>query len=111
MIGRGWLESEEYLALVRKLWRDQNGLCKWCGKPMALKDTNLDHIIPRSLGGSSRVRNLVATHRRCNKRKGSRLDPEHLAAAHPEEIKALRAREALGRERKKAIDESRGGMS
>jgi hypothetical protein len=53
------------------LHRRQNGLCALCGGPLKLADADLDHIVPRSLGGMSARSNLQATHRRCNSAKGA----------------------------------------
>mgnify|MGYP003440528612 CR=1 FL=1 len=48
-----------------------------------LEDVDLDHILPRSLGGTSTLKNLQATHRKCNNHFGSRTDKpsRHLASA------------------------------
>jgi 5-methylcytosine-specific restriction endonuclease McrA len=51
---------------LRTLHRQQHGVCGICKKPLKLADANLDHIVPRSLGGSSELWNLRATHERCN---------------------------------------------
>lgn len=68
------------------LWTVQSGQCALCGKPMfrnrfdaphariwAKQRATLDHIIPRSKGGSDASENLQLAHARCNKIKGNRL--------------------------------------
>lgn len=53
--------------------RDRHGdNCHWCGKPMCF-DTNedplsasIEHIIPKSDGGTNKQANLRLAHRRCN---------------------------------------------
>ena len=54
--------------------------CQICGdltnpeEPNGANGQTIDHIIPRSLGGSDNEDNLRTTHRRCNSLKGSGLD-------------------------------------
>lgn len=70
----------------KSLWAAQSGLCALCGDPMlrnrfeaphatiwAKRRATVDHIIPRSKGGSDAVENLQLAHARCNKIKGNRL--------------------------------------
>jgi len=51
--------------------RDE-GSCQYCAGPAE----NLDHIVPRSRGGSHTWENVVAACRRCNSRKGDRTPDE-----------------------------------
>ncbi len=44
--------------------------CQYCGKSSAL---TVDHVIPRSKGGSSSWENIVASCAPCNRRKADRL--------------------------------------
>jgi 5-methylcytosine-specific restriction endonuclease McrA len=56
------------------------GNCALCGTVVdfAVQDglapnaPSLDHIVPRSLGGSSRIQNLQLAHRDCNIRRGNK---------------------------------------
>ena len=61
-------------ALSRKniLLRDRN-TCQYCGVLLVSGDLTLDHVIPRSRGGSSTWENLVACCHPCNRRKGNHL--------------------------------------
>jgi 5-methylcytosine-specific restriction endonuclease McrA len=61
-------------ALSRKniLLRDRN-TCQYCAKVISSSDLTLDHVIPRSRGGSSTWENLVACCHTCNRRKGNHL--------------------------------------
>lgn len=47
--------------------------CAYCGKAGA---TTIDHVIPRSFGGTSTWSNVVAAHRECNLRKDARTPDE-----------------------------------
>ena len=61
-------------ALSRKniLLRDRN-TCQYCGVVLSSGDLTLDHVVPRSRGGSSSWENLVACCHSCNRRKGNHL--------------------------------------
>jgi len=48
----------------------QNCVCVYCGSTITLLTCELDHIVPRASGGSSRLDNLVAVCRSCNAAKG-----------------------------------------
>ncbi|MBL7684650.1 MAG: HNH endonuclease [Deltaproteobacteria bacterium] len=51
--------------------RDQN-TCQYCGQKFSKSELNLDHVIPRSQGGTSRWENVVCSCFDCNCRKGGR---------------------------------------
>ena len=50
--------------------------CQYCGKIFSPSELTLDHVIPKSRGGSSNWDNLVACCKRCNNRKGRYLPEE-----------------------------------
>ena len=52
--------------------------CGYCGSTEAER-YELDHIVPKSLGGTDRVSNLVVCCRECNANKANRLVSEFLA--------------------------------
>jgi hypothetical protein len=54
----------------RNVYLRDNYTCQYCGKRPMLKDLNLDHVKPRSQGGTATWENLVTSCRRCNFRKG-----------------------------------------
>jgi 5-methylcytosine-specific restriction endonuclease McrA len=51
--------------------RDRHS-CQYCGRRLARQQLNLDHVIPRSHGGSSTWDNVVCSCHRCNRMKGGR---------------------------------------
>jgi hypothetical protein len=53
------------------LGRDGGRLCVWCGGSLTGRLT-VEHIIPRSAGGSHEFENLCLACRACNKRRGDR---------------------------------------
>src|ERR687887_2214083 len=61
-------------ALSRKniLLRDRNS-CQYCGQVLPASELTLDHVIPRSRGGTSSWENLVACCHLCNRKKGNQL--------------------------------------
>ncbi len=73
-------------AVFEAMWQAQSGRCALCGGRMfrnrfeaphariwAKQRATLDHIIPRSKGGSDQPENLQLTHARCNKIKGDQI--------------------------------------
>ncbi|MCY0884561.1 MAG: RNA-guided endonuclease IscB, partial [Firmicutes bacterium] len=76
--------------------------CAYCGGASGDAVLNLDHVIPRSRGGSDRVSNLAMVCRTCNEAKGNRLPEAWLeelrGSAKPlDRIRARRFPEALKR--------------
>lgn len=58
----------------------QGGKCPLCGKPYSReRPPTVDHIVPRSMGGTLEEDNRRVICRKCNNRKGSRpvWDPSH----------------------------------
>lgn len=46
--------------------------CQYCQKSMTASEAEIDHVLPKRLGGKSSFENCVAACRGCNGRKGSR---------------------------------------
>lgn len=76
------LEVREYLL---EKW---NRACAYCGARNV--PLEIEHIQPRSRGGSDRVSNLTLACDRCNKRKGNKSIEEFLAHA-PERLARIKA--------------------
>jgi 5-methylcytosine-specific restriction endonuclease McrA len=57
----------------RALFARDNWTCQYCG---ARANLTVDHVIPRSKGGTSSWDNVVASCAPCNRRKGDRLPPQ-----------------------------------
>ncbi|MCP4251792.1 MAG: HNH endonuclease [Candidatus Scalindua sp.] len=55
--------------------RDKNR-CQYCGKKVPTSELSLDHIIPRTQGGTSNWKNIVCACTNCNKHKGGRRPEE-----------------------------------
>lgn len=74
------------LAIQRlQLYDQQGGHCPYCGEPICKTHifdraaTELDHVIPRDLGGDS-PDNLVLAHKACNAAKNNRTPYDYLGA-------------------------------
>lgn len=50
----------------QKVWEKYNGRCAYCGKEIALKDMQVDHIKPKRHGGDDSLDNLNPSCRLCN---------------------------------------------
>jgi 5-methylcytosine-specific restriction protein A len=52
-------------------WNTANGLCWWCGKPVAMGglDVEWDHELPRGLTGDDSTENLAPLHVKCHEAK------------------------------------------
>ena len=50
--------------------------CQYCGERLKRSQLNLDHVIPRSVGGKTTWENVVASCHGCNCRKGGRTPHE-----------------------------------
>ncbi len=55
--------------------RDQNR-CQYCGKKFPTSELSLDHVTPRTQGGTSNWKNIVCACTNCNKHKGGRRPEE-----------------------------------
>jgi 5-methylcytosine-specific restriction endonuclease McrA len=67
-----------------KIWDRCGGVCHYCGDPMMRmpnerKSFTLDHVVPRSRGGSNLLNNLVGSCAECNQDKGSLTGEEYAA--------------------------------
>ena len=50
----------------QKVYEKYNGHCAYCGKTIALKDMQVDHILPKRNGGTDDIDNLNPSCRLCN---------------------------------------------
>ena len=61
----------------RNLYRRDDHRCQYCGQRKAGDALSIDHVIPRSKGGSTSWENCVLACVKCNIRKGDHLPWEH----------------------------------
>ncbi|MBN1886449.1 MAG: HNH endonuclease [Thermoflexales bacterium] len=50
--------------------------CQYCGHSLPASELTVDHVLPRSRGGTADWENVVAACKRCNHRKGNRTPGE-----------------------------------
>ena len=60
----------------RNLYRRDSFACQYCGAKPGQQELSIDHVIPRSRGGTSTWENCVLACMRCNRKKGSKLPHE-----------------------------------
>ena len=63
-----------------RLYGEQEGVCRGCQTHFPFKVMEVDHILPRSKGGSDHYENLQLLCTHCNKSKGSKTMAEWRAA-------------------------------
>lgn len=66
---------KQTLSKREKVFKAAGGLCVYCKIPMLIEEMTLDHVLPRSKGGTSRIENLVAACASCNHAKGCSILP------------------------------------
>ena len=68
---RDILGSKTHWKELLSKFNQQQGLCAYTGLPVAIKEAQLDHIVPRALGGNNDISNLHWVHCLINKMKSS----------------------------------------
>jgi 5-methylcytosine-specific restriction endonuclease McrA len=57
---------------ARSIWERDGGVCQYSGRKLKPSEGNIDHVIPRSRGGSNDWKNCVLADKRINNRKADR---------------------------------------
>src|SRR5437763_16042078 len=60
----------------RNIFARDNNQCQYCGKKFPTSELSLDHVLPRSQGGTSTWENIVCACVSCNVKKGGRTPKE-----------------------------------
>lgn len=60
----------------RNLFARDNHSCQYCGQAFPNHELSIDHVVPRSRGGTTSWENVVCSCLDCNSRKGSRTPQE-----------------------------------
>jgi len=53
-----------------ELWKRDLGICQICFRFADIRDCNVDHVVPRSAGGTDDADNLQLAHSTCNSERG-----------------------------------------
>jgi hypothetical protein len=56
---------------VSEIWERDGERCVWCGAQPWQRDRTVEHVLPRSRGGSSGLHNLLPACRACNRARRS----------------------------------------
>lgn len=92
-----------------EILRRDNFACRYCGAAAPDVKLNADHVIPKSLGGSDKPENLVASCADCNAGKTSSM-PNAMVVADVDQETFRRAAELKQDERKKPTHDPETGM-
>lgn len=84
-------ETDRTFAFDGERW---HGKCLICNGHLSFDartgfGANVEHILPRSLGGDNALPNLGLTHPGCNAEKGRNWDPKRRHRANPDRYRAL----------------------
>ena len=77
---RTWARCRIIDTHKHRLYGEQEGVCKGCDTHFPFKVMEVDHILPRSKGGTDHADNLQLLCTHCNKSKGSKTMAEWRAA-------------------------------
>lgn len=83
MSKRGNYDAPSAAVRIRALKRDKYK-CTYCGISGNEAELEVDHIVPKSKGGSHHISNLTTACRKCNQKKSNR--PMHPTTEHCEPI-------------------------
>ncbi|MCE9589397.1 MAG: HNH endonuclease [Planctomycetes bacterium] len=72
LLGYDRLPRQDVKLNRRNIFARDKNVCQYCGKHFPTSELSLDHVLPRSQGGTSMWDNLVCCCVRCNTRKGGR---------------------------------------
>lgn len=57
----------------RNIYHRDKNTCQYCGKTLPTNELNIDHVIPKSKGGTNSWTNLVCSCLKCNRKKADML--------------------------------------
>lgn len=72
LLGYDRLPARQVKLNRRNLFARDQGRCQYCGRKFPTSELSIDHVVPRSQGGTTSWENVVSACVRCNVRKGGR---------------------------------------
>ena len=57
----------------KNIWLRDGGHCQYCEKKITLSDATVDHVVPKSKGGTNNWENVTLSCSKCNQKKGNKL--------------------------------------
>jgi 5-methylcytosine-specific restriction endonuclease McrA len=70
------MPNKKFKPTSKAIWERDGGHCQYTNRPLSKQEANIDHIIPKSRGGSSSWTNLVLTSKEINGMKDNRTPDE-----------------------------------
>lgn len=83
-----WQKTEEFQKWRKRQFLEQGGTCYYCDEILKGMRQNIEHIVPKSRGGTNSKSNLVIACSKCNKDKGTKI----LSAKERKELKLKNAK-------------------
>ena len=80
LLGYDRLPRQDVKLNRRNIYARDHSMCQYCGKKFSTQELSLDHVMPRSMGGTTTWDNLVCACVYCNAKKGGRTP--HQARMH-----------------------------
>jgi 5-methylcytosine-specific restriction endonuclease McrA len=74
--GYGGVPRREVAFSRRNLYRRDGYACQYCGKRRPQDELSIDHVVPKSRGGTTTWENCVLACVRCNTKKANKTLPE-----------------------------------
>jgi len=68
--------SSDALLSRKNIYLRDNGSCQYCATKLSFNSATVDHVIPKSRGGSNLWENVVLACEKCNQKKGARSPKE-----------------------------------
>ena len=70
--------EDDQEAKDKRYWfnRQDNGICNYCGNRYSYDQLEMEHMIPKELGGPDHRRNMQLSCKSCNQKKGTSTDIE-----------------------------------
>ena len=71
-------DEDDAKAKDKRYWfnRQDNGICNYCGRRYPYDQLEMEHMIPKELGGPDHRRNMQLACKSCNRKKGTSTDTE-----------------------------------
>jgi 5-methylcytosine-specific restriction endonuclease McrA len=69
------MNSKQKQAKKAQLVKEYGSRCWWCGRCLPEEELNLEHLKPKSRGGSNSLENLRLAGFSCNRSRGNSLYP------------------------------------
>jgi hypothetical protein len=71
-----YLPNRSFSPTRKNILRRDNHSCQYCSCKLDSENATIDHVLPRSKGGTHKWENVVACCLKCNRKKGDRTPQE-----------------------------------